>query len=475
MLACSAAIALSGALVEAMQHDHAAGRGCTRWPSSPAAPGTPRPAPSASPAALPATPAALPATDWTTYHRDAARTGAAPVTPAAGALSIAWRRHLDGAVYGQPLVVGGLVIAATEGDTVYGLDRATGKVRWQVHLGTPVPLSALPCGDIDPLGITGTTVYDPATRMVYAVAETTGFRHVLAAITVPAGKLAFTRDVPTPDGHPRYDQQRAALALDQGRIYVSFGGLDGDCGPYQGSVNGVAATGQGPIVSYKVPTAREAGMWAAGGPVVGPDSTIYVSAGNGAATAPPWDGSDSVTALTPGLRRTGIFAPVTWPQDNASDLDLGSSPPALLSDGVLLIAGKRGTGYLLNASHLAGVGSQVAQAPVCPAFGGTAVAGQVAYMPCEGGGMAAVDTAGNRIKVLWRGPPGAAGSPVLGGGAVWVPDWTAGVLYQLDPGTGHVRHQIRLGSALPHFASPSLSGTLALVGTMQGVVAVRGA
>ena len=152
-----------------------------------------------------ATPAARGGTDWTTYHRDAARTGVAPARPAAGPLSIAWRRHLDGAVYGQPLVIGGLVIAATEGDTVYGLDRATGKVRWHVHLGTPVPLSALPCGDIDPLGITGTTVYDRATHMVYAVAETTGFHHVLAGITVPAGKLVFRRDVPTPDGHPRYD------------------------------------------------------------------------------------------------------------------------------------------------------------------------------------------------------------------------------------------------------------------------------
>ena len=316
-------------------------------------------------------PAPLPATDWTTYHRDAARTGAAPASPAAGPLSIAWRRRLDGAVYGQPLVVGGLVIAATEGDTVYGLDRATGRVRWHVHLGTPVPLSALPCGDIDPLGITGTPVYDPATRLVYAVAETTGFRHVLAGITVPGGKLVFSRNVPTPDGHPRYDQQRSALALDRGRVYVAFGGLAGDCGPYQGSVNGVPASG--PRADGLVQGADGKGRRAcgrAGGPVVGPAGTIYVSAGNGAATAPPWDGSDSVTALTPGLRRTGIFAPVTWPQDNASDLDLGSSPPALLSDGVLLIAGKRGTGYLLNASHLAGVGSQVAQAPVCPAYGG---------------------------------------------------------------------------------------------------------
>jgi polyvinyl alcohol dehydrogenase (cytochrome) len=464
VLACSAVLALSAALA-----------GCSTATSTgapaatPAAePGTVRPVPTGSPAALAAT-------DWTTYHRDAARTGAAPASPAAGRLSIAWHRHLDGAVYGQPLVVGDLVIAATEGDTVYGLDRATGQVRWQVHLGTPVPLSALPCGDIDPLGITGTPVYDPVTRMVYAVAEVTGFRHVLAAITVPAGKLAFTRDMPTPDGHPRYDQQRPALALDQGRVYVAFGGLAGDCGPYQGSVNGIPASGRGPMVSYRTPTPREGGIWAPGGPVVGPGGTIYVSAGNGAATAPPWDGSDSVTALTPGLHRTGIFAPVTWPQDNASDLDLGSSPPALLSNGMLLIAGKRGTAYLLNAGHLAGVGSQVAQAPVCPAYGGASVVGKVVYLPCEGGGMAAVQVEGTRIKVLWRGPPGAAGSPVLGGGAVWVPDWSTGALYQLDPATGHVRHQIRLGSALPHFASPSLSGSLALVGTMHGVVAVRGA
>ena len=440
-------------------------------------------APASTPAAQPGTSrltpadsaAALPATDWTTYHRDAARTGLAPATPAAGALSIAWRRRLDGAVYGQPLAVGALVIAATEGDTVYGLDRATGQVRWQVHLGTPVPLSALPCGDIDPLGITGTLVYDPATRLAYAVAETTGFHHVLAAITVPGGKLAFKRDVPTPDGHPRYDQQRAALALDRGRVYVAFGGLFGDCGPYQGSIDGVPASGQGPIVSYKVPTAREAGMWAAGGPVVGPDGTIYVSAGNGAATAPPFDGSDSVTALTPALRRTGIFAPATWAADNASDSDLGSTAPGLLGSGLILADGKSGTGYLLNAHHLTGVGSQVTKAPVCAAFGGMATRGSIVYVPCISGGMAAVDTSGAAIKVLWRGPAAAQGSPVLGGGAVWVPDWTAGVLYQLDPGTGHVRHKIRLGSALPHFASPSLSGSLALIGTMHGVTAVRGA
>ena len=89
------------------------------------------------------------------FGGDTAKSGVAPGLPAAGQLSVAWRAGLDGAVYGQPLVVGQLVIAATENDSLYGLDRATGHVAWRTHLGSPVPLSDLPCGNIDPLGITG--------------------------------------------------------------------------------------------------------------------------------------------------------------------------------------------------------------------------------------------------------------------------------------------------------------------------------
>ena len=452
-----------------------AAAGCTASAPRAAAPhASPRPS-----ADLPASPIRAPerltSLDWPTYHRDAARTGAASARPAAGRLRVAWTRRLDGAVWGQPLVIGDLVIAATEGDTVYGLSRSHGRILWQAHLGTPVPLSSLPCGYVDPLGITGTTVYDPSTGLVYTVAETTGFHHILAGIDIASGQVRFRRDIPAPDGHPRFDQQWAALTVERGRVYVAFGGLFGDCGPYRGSVVGIPASGKGAPVTYLVPTAREGGIWPAGGPVIGPDGTIYVSVGNGAATRPPFDGGDSVTALTPGLRRTGIFAPTTWPADNAGDLDLGSTSPALLSSGRLFADGKNGNAYLLNAAHLAGVGSQLAQAPVCISFGGMAVSGAVAYVPCFSGGMAAVNTAHDRIHVLWRGPAGAQGSPVLGGGAVWVPDWATGVLYQLSPTTGHIRHQISVGSPLPGAASPSLSGPLVLVGTIHGVVAVTGA
>ena len=429
--------------------------------------GTPRPAPTDSPAALSPT-------DWTTYHRDAARTGVAPASPAAGALSIAWRRHLDGAVYGQPLVVGSLVIAATEGDTVYGLDRATGQVRWHVNLGTPVPLSALPCGNIDPLGITGTPVYNPASGLVYAVAETTGYHHVLVGIAVRDGAVRVERDIPAPDGQPRYDQQRPALTIEHGRVYVAFGGLAGDCGPYRGSVVGIPLSGSGPLISYVVPTPREGAVWGTGGPVAGPDGTMYVSVGNGSESSTSFDQSDSVTALSPDLKRTGVFAPSTWRDDNDNDLDLGSTQPALLPDGMLLADGKRGTAYLVDSARLGGVGGQVAQADVCPGYGAAAVQGSIVYEPCEQGGMAAIDTAGHKIRVLWHGPENAWGSPVVGGGRVWVTDWKTATLYELDQATGVTRALLPLGTMLPHFSSMSMTGSHAFLGTIEGVVAVDG-
>ncbi len=281
-------------------------------------------------------------------------------------------------------------------------------MRWRTHVGTPVPLASLPCGNIDPLGITGTPVYDPVTRLVYAVAETTGYHHVLVGVSVASGRVAVRRDIPAPDGQPRFDQQRAALTLAGGRVYVGFGGLFGDCGPYRGSVVGVPATGRGPLLSYVVPTAREAGIWGAGGLPMA-RGTLYAGVGNGAAAGGAYDDSDSVTALSPGLHRTGIFAPAVWAADNANDLDLGSLSPVLLPSGLVLSVGKRGVGYLLDGARLGGVGGQLAQGPVCPAFGGAAVRGTVAYVPCASGGMAAVDTAGLRIRVRWRGPAAAAG------------------------------------------------------------------
>ena len=440
--------------------------------------------PAASGPAAPVAPG--PAAVWPQFDQNAARTGVAVGLRAAGALTAAWTAPLDGAVYGQPLVVGGDVIAATENDTVYALSRATGRTVWHTHVGTPVPQSALHgCGDIFPLGITGTPVYDQADGLVYAVAETTGYHHVLFGLSVTTGQVEVTRDldVSSTANQPAWNQQRPALAIDRGRVYAAFGGLAGDCGAYIGGVVGVALNGQGALVSWHTPTTREGAVWGTSGPVAGPGGELWVDTGNGAAgPGDPFDGSDSVDFLSPTLTRVQYFAPATWAADNASDADLGSTQPVRASGNSTFALGKRGIGYLLSTTRLGGIGGQLASAAICRAFGAAADLGSTVYEPCSGGSMAAiyVSAAKKKIQVLWRGPAGGNGSPVIGGGAVWVTAYDSGggsgsTLYELSPATGAVRYKISLGVGLPHFSSLSLGGSSAYLGTLGGVVAVSGA
>ncbi|MBO0803183.1 MAG: PQQ-binding-like beta-propeller repeat protein, partial [Nocardiopsaceae bacterium] len=423
-----------------------------------------------------------PAAAWPTFDQNAARTGVAPGLPRAGKLGIRWTANLDGAVYGQPLAVGENVIAATENDTVYALSASTGKVTWRRHLGTPVPRSDLHgCGDIFPLGITGTPAYDRATGLVYVVAESTGYTFTLFGLSASDGTVRVDRSfsLRTNRNDPAYDQQRTALTISGGRVYAGFGGLDGDCGTYVGAVAGLPASGTGPQVTFFTPTSREGAVWGTAGPVAGPGGDLWISIGNGAATGPPYDGSDSVDALNPALHRVDFFAPATWADDNDLDLDLGSTQPALAAGNSTFIVGKRGTGYLLDTLSMGGVGGQRAQRRICPAYGAAAVSGPVVYEPCASGGIAAVSVsqAKRRIGVLWRGPAATNGSPVLGGGAVWAtgPGNGNGVLYELDPASGHAVDSIPLDADLPHFSSLSLARRTAYVNTMDGVVAVSGA
>ncbi len=423
-------------------------------------------------------PGTYPAAAWPEFNQNAGRTGIAPGLTAAGPLSQRWAARLDGAVYGQPLVVGDLVIAATENDSVYALNESTGAVAWRTHVGTPVPLSSLPCGNIDPLGITGTPIYDQDDGLVYAVAETSGYHHVLFGLSVRDGTIEVERDIPAPDGQPRNNQQRPGLAIGAGRVYVAFGGLAGDCGQYIGSVVGVPLSGSGALISWHTPTSREGAIWGTAGPVTGPDGDLWVSIGNGAAGAgQPYDGSDSVTRLSPALRRLDFFAPAVWADDNANDQDLGSTQPVLAAGNTAFIMGKRGVGYLLNATSLGGVGGQLAAKTICPAFGAAAVDGDTVYEPCGGTTAIAVSAGRKTIDVLWHGPPDANGSPVIGGGAVWVTRYSdsSGTLYELDPASGAVKSQLAIGEGLPHFSSLSLADGAAFVGTLHGVIAVSGA
>jgi outer membrane protein assembly factor BamB len=429
---------------------------------------SPSSAPTTSADPAPA-PAAGPASSWPTYHGDNARTGflhGRAVTPP---LHQAWTRELDGAVYAQPIVIGTLVIAATENNSVYALRADTGAVVWRRHLAAPVPRSELPCGNIDPLGITGTPAYDVRTHQLFVVTETSGARHDLRAIDARSGRLQWTRNLDVVDRDRSAQQQRSALLVSRGSVYVAFGGLFGDCGNYIGYLTRVATDGKGPVDHYAVPSGREAGIWAPPGPVAEPTGDLLVAVGNGSGTAGSFDGSDSVVRLSADLNRKGFFAPSTWAADNASDLDLGSSSPIRVGNRIV-IAGKRGTVYLLPPS-LGGIGGQTATLDGCAAYGGAAATGTAVILPCSDG-IRRLDVNGDQMQWAWH-VAGVAGSPLIIDRTVYALSADDGDLHVVDLLTGHIRARIKVGE-VTRFATPApIDGGL-VVGTTHGIVAIRG-
>lgn len=385
------------------------------------------------------------------------------------AMAVAWTTQLDGAVYAEPLVIRGRVIAATENDTIYSLDAATGKIAWQTRIGEPVSRGNLPCGNISPLGITGTPVYDASSNLVFAIAEVTGPSHVLVGVDATTGQVKVRRAADPQGMNPSPHQQRAALALSQGVVYVAYGGLFGDCGDYHGWVIGSRTDGSGPLLVYQVPTNREGGIWAPPGPTIDAEGRLFVSVGNGDAVLGDWDHSDSVLRLSPTLQLEDAFAPSQWGQDNLMDADLGSLGPVLLPDKSIIIAGKAGIGYLLNSGALGGVGGELLSKSVCHAYGGAAVVGSTAFVPCNEGVQQVQVGPGPSFSLGWQAS-GIPGSPVVGGNTVFSLD-RSGTLFALDSGTGSQRAKVDVG-ATSRFATPTLFKNQIFVGTLSGIVAV---
>jgi hypothetical protein len=421
---------------------------------------------------LPAAPAeAAPDPGWSTYHHDAQRTGVDPTQSPAASVSAGWTSPaLDGKVYAEPLVDNGHVIVATEGNTVYSLNAGDGSIAWSQNLGPSVVPTGFPCGDIDPIGITGTPVIDTTTGIVYAVAFLAPLHHELFALNVSTGAVLWHRTVDAPGADPQVHNQRGALGLSQGYVSVPFGGRAGDCGQYQGRVVASPVNGTGALLTYTVPTAREGGIWGPAGPTVDPGTgDVLVATGNSGSTT-TFDYGESVIRLSPSLSVLDYWAPSNWVALNQGDVDIGSVGPTILGNNRIFQAGKAGVGYLLAANHLGGVGGEVFSADVCAGggvFGGTAYAAPYIYVPCNNG-LAAVLVApdGNSFSVAWRGPSGNARPPIVAGGLVWSLYPTA--LEAFSPTTGTPVYQAAV-SGIATFSTPSSGAGQVFVAANGGV------
>ncbi len=392
--------------------------------------------------------------DWPEYHQSAARSGVGPGAPSLGIPHQAWRAAVDGDVYASPLIVAGHVVVATENNTVYSLDLFSGAVVWHRHLGDPVDASTLPCGDIGPVtGITGTPAADVVSRRLYVVAFLRGYHHVLFTLSLTDGSVVGQRDVDPPGSDPLVQQERGALALGSGRVYIPFGGLFGDCGNYHAYLGAVPVDG-GAHIAYWSPVIGGAGIWSPAGPTIDSTGAVYVVTGNGSATQ-TFAYSNSVIQLSPDLQMRSFFAPSNWRSLDASDTDLGSVGATLLpSLGVVVAIGKEGVAYLLRAGQLGGVGGQIASRAVCAgALGGTASSGSMLWVPCSDG-LLALTVTQTTISIAWKASSPRLGSPILAAGAVWAIEPESGRLYALDITSGAVLYTADLGQAR-HFSTPA--------------------
>ncbi len=367
-------------------------------------------------------------------HNNLSRDGLyidAAFTPAAAAgltRDLNFDGTISGNVYAQPLYIEGgpsgpMIIAVTESNNVYALNATTGTVIWQrTDLGPPVT-SGLPCGNINPVGITGTPVVDLGSRSLFfdALIDGATKKHFIYSLNVDTGATnsGWPVDVnatATYNGMTftsLVQEQRGGLVLMNGVVYVAYSGYSGDCGMYHGWVVGVDINTPSNVHAWAT-TAIGGGIWGHGG-VASDGTNMFVVTGNTFNTGGVWSGGEAIIRLQAGPiwsgQPTDYWAPTNWLSLDGSDTDLGGVSATLIDvpgatpSQLVLALGKDGNAYLVNRNNLGGITAPVAQANVGGINRGTSA---VTYHTRQGTYFGFHNDAGGAIsayKVTATSPP----------------------------------------------------------------------
>ena len=428
-----------------------------------------------------------------TYHNGNNRHGlyGAPGLTASSAAGLhpdaAFHASFTGNVYAQPLywhppgAAAPLLIVATEGNLILGLNANTGATVWQTQLTASVTSSELPCGNINPEGVTGTPAIDPSTGTVYfdALTETpNGPRQLVYGLSASTGQLAAGWPIDVQAAlagqgitfNSLTQGERSAVLSFKGAIYVDYAARSGDCGTYYGTVVQLQ-TSTPAVTGYWATRDAGGGIWAQGG-AADDGSSIFVTTGNTFNADNDWMDGEAILRLKPGLAHStstrDFYTPLNWQSLDNADADLGGTEALPLQvrsssgeDVPLLIAmGKDGNAYLVNRANMGGINGQVAvmsvsnggiiTAPAVYNEDGATLVAFTSYsgLSCSGTNITMLSVAGSGsspISIHWCSAFDGAGAPIIttsGGGSnplVWVAGaegQSVNQLYGFDAVTG---------------------------------------
>jgi hypothetical protein len=276
------------------------------------------------------------------------------------AADAAFKATFNGAMWASPLYLDqgpggkGIFIAVTTGNDIFALDETDGHTVWTKNIGNSPQNNGVPCGNIHPLGILSTPVIDPkpgadgfATIYVAGAIGTNSITaHEVHARSAKDGTeragwpanasnaMAAAAQAAGFQYNVGASNQRSALSLVNGILYVAYGGHIGDCGGYHGYVVAIDTANPTNAHAWTTGGTGEA-IWAAGGMASDGNGVIAIT-GNSTVGANTHADSEEVVRVT-GMatvtrNNANIFYPSDWRDHlDANDLDFGSNSPVLIS------------------------------------------------------------------------------------------------------------------------------------------------
>ena len=380
-----------------------------------------------------------------TSRNDAARTSAnskekvlATNNVKAATFGKVFTRPLDGAVYAQPLYVGGvngknLVYIATEHNTVYAFDADDTRVNappvWQKNFGPSLPAQDTGCVLLTPeIGITATPVIDLAAKTIWFTTrnkENGKVLHRLHALDIATGlprpnspveitAQATGNGDTSVNGLIKFDplkqMQRPGLLKSGGRIYLGFASQC-DIGPYHGWLMSYDATSlQQKSVLNTTPNGGYGGIWNGGvginadeaGDIYFPAADIYPQPNQPG----PFNGAGNlgnslvrVKDTAAGFAVQSTFTPFDTRTFSPQDLSLGPMGGILIPGTQLYVSGdKRGKIFVVDRANMGGSSDQDGQ--IVQKFQGTTKGmwGGAAYYKKGAGGIYYLWGPGDRLK-----------------------------------------------------------------------------